>query len=223
MCIITAKRHISSLSIMSSNNPSSPPQEGSAAAATTTGATALKRVGTKRRRLDCCNSDTNPSSSSSSSTMMLTPSRSQAPHTASQNKRRQRTVHFAASTETRIVPKWTKAERASSWYSALDVALFKLQEGSDAAILRCLISNALCVEHLPQEASLYRGLERLLSPQIIVEIKERRKVTIKSVLVEQAMQRRRGLKVVDEMKLAEVSRFYSEKASVWASNLGSLV
>ena len=80
------------------------------------------------------------------------------------------------------------------------------------------------MEHLPQEASLYRGLERLLSPQIIVEIKERRKVTIKSVLVEQAMQRRRGVDVpVDEMKLAEVSRFYSEKAAVWARNLGGLV
>ena len=68
---------------------------------------------------------------------------------------------------------------------------------------------------------MYRGLERLLSPQIIGEIKERRKVTIKSVLVEQTMQRRRGVVVNDEMKLAEVSIFYSEKAAVWARNLGS--
>jgi len=65
-----------------------------------------------------------------------------------------------------------------------------------------------------------------LSPQIVREIKERRKGVVKNVLVEQARQRSvrsDGKGVLDEMKLAEVSKCCSEKGAVWARNLGSLV
>ena len=108
----------------------------------------------------------------------------------------------------------------ASWYTTLDVHLFKLQEGTDAALLRCIIGNASSISQLPQDCSHYRGLERLLSTQITNEIKERRKNIVKSVLIEQARQQSQGL--IDVEQIAKISRTVSDKASFWATTLGSL-
>lgn len=143
----------------------------------------------------------------------------------------------SSSDSVRTVPRWTPQEHAAAWYSAVDVALFKLQEGTDAAVLRCLIASSPSVESLPRDPSVYRGLERLLSPRITSEIKERRRGVVRAVLVEQAVQRRRRMVssslqggVVegvptreDELRLAEVSRSVAEGATAWALTLGGLV
>lgn len=105
----------------------------------------------------------------------------------------------------------------------MDIALFKLQEGTDATLLRHLISNAPTVAQLPQETALYRGLERLLSPSITREIKARRRVCVRSVLNEQEVQRRGGVEAEGVERLSEVSRCTSDKAAAWARTLGSLV
>ena len=108
----------------------------------------------------------------------------------------------------------------ASWYTTLDIHLFKLQEGTDAALLRYIIGNASSISQLPQDCSHYRGLERLLSTQITNEIKERRKNIVKSVLIEQARQQSQGL--IDVEQIAKISRTVSDKASFWATTLGSL-
>mmetsp|Transcript_43689 Transcript_43689/g.91918 ORF Transcript_43689/g.91918 Transcript_43689/m.91918 type:complete len:192 (+) Transcript_43689:242-817(+) len=173
--------------------------------ATTTSASPV----TKRRRPACDSSSSDASSSSFVSEQ------------SSSSRKQRRSVSFAPNEEVRVVPRWTAEESIASWYSAIDVTLFKIQEGTDAALLRCLISNASCVEHLPQDASIYRGLERLLSPQIVVEIKNRRRATVKSVILEQ--ERQKGCnEAMDAEKIAEVSRCCSNKAAAWAHSLGSL-
>lgn len=151
------------------------------------------------------------------------------------NNKKKRSVHFAETAEVRVLPKQEQEGESSqpkfkSWYTPIDISLFKLQEGTDAAVLRCIISQASSIEHLPQDAAVYRGLERLLSPQIVFEIRGRRKLVVKAVLTEQACLRQRRLggdmsvKENEEvLRLAQVSRCCTEKASVWARTLGSLV
>mmetsp|Transcript_56529 Transcript_56529/g.120057 ORF Transcript_56529/g.120057 Transcript_56529/m.120057 type:complete len:201 (+) Transcript_56529:122-724(+) len=200
MCIITTKRDHSMVSITASPCSNSSPIKEECAD--------LSRP-TKRSRPD--DAAVPPSSS------FL------ADSTTSRTARR---VRFAPAPETCTVQRWTEQESSSAWYTGLDVALFKLQEGTDAALLRCLISNAPCVAQLPQDVSLYRGLERLLSPQITDEIKERRRCVVKRVLAEQAEQRVGGLianSVDGEARIAEASRRRSEKATIWARSMGSLV
>jgi len=136
-------------------------------------------------------------------------------------KKRRSVVSFASSVNVQTIPKWTSEESMASWYTTLDIHLFKLQEGTDAALLRCIIGNASSIGQLPQDTSVYRGLERLLSTQITNEIKERRKNIVKSVLVEQARQQSQGL--IDIEQIAKVSRTYSDKATRWGATLGSLV
>ena len=136
-------------------------------------------------------------------------------------RRRPSVVSFASSVNIQTIPKWTSEESMASWYTTLDIHLFKLQEGTDAALLRCIIGNASSIGQLPQDVSIYRGLERLLSSQITNEIKERRKNIVKSVLVEQARQHGQGLIDIDQ--IAKVSRTCSDKATLWATTLGSLV
>jgi len=136
-------------------------------------------------------------------------------------RRRSSVVSFASSVNVQTIPKWTSEESMASWYTTLDIHLFKLQEGTDAALLRCIIGNASSIGQLPQDTSVYRGLERLLSTQITNEIKERRKNIVKYVLVEQARQQSQGL--IDIEQIAKVSRTYSDKATRWGATLGSLV
>ena len=141
--------------------------------------------------------------------------------TTKKNPRRRRSVvSFASSVNVQTIPKWTSEESMASWYTTLDIHLFKLQEGTDAALLRCIIGNASSIGQLPQDTSVYRGLERLLSTQITNEIKERRKNIVKSVLVEQARQQSQGL--IDIEQIAKISRTCSDKATLWATTLGSL-
>ena len=117
--------------------------------------------------------------------------------------------------QTHVVPRWTKDEAASSWYSNLDIVAFKHQESLDAAILRALIQAAPTIDTLTQETAVYRGLERLLSGQIAYEISDRRKRCVMSVLVAQQI----GL---DTELIAQVSKNFTDKAAVWALTLGSI-
>lgn len=182
-------------------------------------------AGKKRKRLDAdhrSNNDTlrvraTPGSSSTS--------RSPPPHLGTtinhkQGRRHRRTVRFSPSTSNEIitVPRWTPAEDCAAWYTTLDINVFKIQEGLDASILRYLLHHAMIVD-----SSLYRGLERRLSPWITNEIRERRRHTVWSVLAEQALQRKKGVEVLDTRKIAEVSLCCSHKAAIWAWNLGGLM
>lgn len=142
--------------------------------------------------------------------------------TTSSHKRRRRkeepptTVRFASVLhQTHVVPRWTKDEASSSWYSKLDIFAFKHQQSIDAAILRTLIQAAPTIDALPQEASTYRGLEQLLSGQIAYEISDRRKQCVMSVLVAEQI----GL---DMELIAQVSMNFTEKAAAWALTLGSI-
>jgi hypothetical protein len=140
--------------------------------------------------------------------------------TTSSHKRQRRkeptTVRFASAPhQTHLVPRWTEDETASSWYSKHDVFAFKLLETVDAVKIRALIQAEPTIDTLPQEAAVYRGLERLLSDQITCEITERRKRCVMGVLVAQ----QRGL---DMELIAQVSKNFSEKAADWALTLGRI-
>ena len=166
-----------------------------------------------------------PSSATSSISPITTPPPIQQQVSSAMKKtttkrRRSSVVSFASSVNVQTIPKWTSEESLASWYTTLDIHLFKLQEGTDAALLRCIIGNASSIGQLPQDVSVYRGLERLLSTQITNEIKERRKNIVKSVLVEQAKQQSQGS--IDIEQIAKISRTCSEKAVLWGTTLGSL-
>ena len=182
----------------------------------------------KKRRLDCnlcSSSDCGHASSSSivslSSTTDSVTSQPILLLTKPTKRRRSNGVSFSPSVDVQTIPRWTPEENTASWYNALDIHLFKLQEGTDATLLRHVISSASAIDQLPQDTSIYRGLERLLSEQITNEIKERRKDVVKHVLTEQYEQDLSG--VDDSDRIAYVSRQISEKATVWAVQLGSLV
>jgi hypothetical protein len=131
-------------------------------------------------------------------------------------KERRHAVHFAAVPhQTHLVPRWTEDETASSWYSKHDVFAFKLQETVDAVMIRTLIQAEPTIDTLPQEAAVYRGLERLWSDQTTCEITERRKRCVMGVLIAQ----QRGL---DMELIAQVSKNFSEKAADWALTLGRM-
>ncbi|KAL9182710.1 hypothetical protein ACHAXT_013362 [Thalassiosira profunda] len=133
--------------------------------------------------------------------------------------RRRRRVSFAPTADVLVVPRWTPHEHEAAWYTTLDVALFRLQECTDAARLR----QAIAAKRLPPDnVFLYRGLERQMSAHVLEEIKERRRRVAGSVLVEQARQRRSGRKVLDHERVAEASTFYSDEAAVWALTVASL-
>ena len=130
-----------------------------------------------------------------------------------------RRVSFAPTADVLVVPRWTPHEHEAAWYTTLDVAIFRLQEGTDAARLR----QAIAAKRLPPDnAFLYRGLERQMSAQVLEEIKERRRRVVGSVLVEQARQRQGGRKVLDHERVRSASTFYSEEAAVWAETVASL-
>ena len=142
----------------------------------------------------------------------------------SKPKKQPRRVHFAESVhDVQIIPRKTADEIAEAWYTKLDIALFKLGEREDATLLRYTITstnNSLDELLTKESVSIYRGLERLLSSQIVAEINKRRLFVVKSVILEQALQRR-YLKT-DVLRIAKVSKKYSEKATLWARTLGSL-
>ena len=133
-----------------------------------------------------------------------------------QRRRKEATVRFApVPHQTHEVPRWTKDEAASSWYSKHDFLAYQYQQAIDAAVLRTLIQTASTIGTLPQEPAVYRGLERLLSAPIAREISDRRKRCVMSVLVAQ----HRGLNVD---LIAEVSQNISDKGAAWALTLGSI-
>ena len=141
----------------------------------------------------------------------------------SKPKKQPRRVHFAESIhDVQIIPRKTADEIAEAWYTKLDITLFKLGEREDATLLRYIIASTNSLDELltKESASIYRGLERLLSSQIVAEISKRRLFVVKSVILEQALQRR-YLKT-DVLRIANVSKKYSEKAKLWARTLGSL-
>lgn len=142
----------------------------------------------------------------------------------SKPKKQTRRVHFAESVhDVQIIPRKTADENAAAWYTKLDIALFKLGEREDATLLRYIIASTNSLDELltKESASIYRGLERLLSSQIVAEINKRRLFVVKSVILEQALQRR-YLKT-DVLRIAKVSKKYSEEATLWARTLGSLL
>lgn len=118
--------------------------------------------------------------------------------------------------QTDVVPRLTEDENASAWYSRQDINAFKLQESLDAAFLRSLLQTTPTIEALPQEPALYRGLERLLSPQIIYEIAHRRERCKKGVIFAQKIV---GL---DAESIAQVSKNFTDDATEWALHLASL-
>jgi len=131
-------------------------------------------------------------------------------------RKKERTVRFASVLhQTHIVPRWTKDEVTRSWYSTQDIFAFKHQESIDATILRTLIHAAPTIVTLPQDAALYRGLERLLSDQIICEISYRRKRCLVGVLVAQQ-------KGFDVELIAQVSKNITEKAVAWSLSMGKM-
>ena len=133
-----------------------------------------------------------------------------------QRKKEPSTVRFASVLhQTHIVPRWTKDEVTRSWYSTQDIFAFKHQESIDATILRTLIHAAPTIDTLPQDAALYRGLERLLSDQIICEISYRRKRCLVGVLVAQQ-------KGFDVELIAQVSKNITEKAVAWSLSMGKM-
>ena len=142
----------------------------------------------------------------------------------SKPKKQPRRVHFAESIhDVQIIPRKTADEIAEAWYTKLDIALFKLGEREDATLLRYIIASTNSLDELltKESANIYRGLERLLSSQIVAEINKRRLFVVKSVILEQALQRR-YLKT-DVLRIAKVSKKYSEEAILWARTLGSLL
>ena len=182
----------------------------------------------KKRRLDCNLSGSSDCGHASSSSIVSLSSTTDSVTaqpilllTKPTKRRRSKGVSFSPSVDVQTIPRWTPEENTASWYNALDIHLFKLQEGTDATLLRHVISSASAIDQLPQDTSIYRGLERLLSEQITNEIKERRKDVVKHVLTEQYEQDRLGLDDCD--RIANVSRQISEKATMWAVQLGSLV
>ncbi len=133
-----------------------------------------------------------------------------------QRRRKEATVRFASVPhQTHEVPRWTKDEAASSWYSKHDFLAYQYQQAIDATVLRTLIQTASTIETLPQEPAMYRGLERLLSAEIAREISDRRKRCVMSVLVAQ----HRGLNMD---QIAQVSQNISDKGVAWALTLGSI-
>ena len=137
------------------------------------------------------------------------------------SRKRQRTkkessVRFSSTPhQTHIVPRWTKEEAASSWYSKRDMLTFKYQQSSDAAVLRILIQTESTINRLPQESAVYRGLERLLSVQIASEILDRRNRCVMGVLLAQHSGLSTDL-------IAQVSKNFTDEAAAWALTLGSV-
>ena len=92
---------------------------------------------------------------------------------------------------------------------------FKLQESLDAAVLRTLIRTSSTIETLPQDSAVYRGLEHLLSPQLISEISDRRNRCVMGVLLAQHSGLSTDL-------IAQVSKNFTDEAAAWALTLGSV-
>lgn len=130
-------------------------------------------------------------------------------------RRKQSAVRFASVPQTHVTPRWSDTETTSSWFSKYDIAAFKRQEYADAESLRTLIHTSPSIDYLPREPGLYRGLERLLSAQIICDISNRRKRCATSVLAAQ----REGLGLE---QIAQASKKCTEMAASWAVTLGRL-
>mmetsp|Transcript_233 Transcript_233/g.550 ORF Transcript_233/g.550 Transcript_233/m.550 type:complete len:199 (+) Transcript_233:87-683(+) len=145
-------------------------------------------------------------------------------------KKKKRSVRFAADDNSAntitTIPRRTPAERSLSWYTMADVAIFRYYESNDAAILRYLMSDVTTAKLLPQDASVYNGLERLLSPQIANEIRVRRALVVKCVLMEQQRFRSSNCDLSESqevLRLADVSRVCTAKAAVLARAFGGPV
>ena len=183
----------------------------SAAAAVITMASPSRRQTRKRPLIEACEPNEDDKQSTTSRPISATSSSRKR-----QRSKKESTVRFASVPhQTHVVPRWTKDEATSSWYSKRDLFTFRRQESVDAAVLRSLIQTATTIDTLPQETAVYRGLERLLSSQIACEISDRRKRCVMSVLVAQ----HRGL---DMELIAQVSKNFTEKAAAWALTLGSI-
>ena len=124
-------------------------------------------------------------------------------------------VRFASEPQVHITPRWTSDDITASWYSKHEIYTFKRLERADAALLRTLIQTSSTISTLPQESAVYRGLERLLSLQLVFEISNRRRQCVSSVLLAQ----RAGCTCED---IAQVSRECTEKATSWALTLGQI-
>ena len=137
-----------------------------------------------------------------------------------------RSVRFSETNETNILSAPTSAsqqqeDKINAWYSQQDIRRFKVQESSDAAVLRYLISAVPgSTDHMPQDSSIYRGLERLLSIDVATEMQGRRRSVVKSVLAEQL--RQEADNSYDVTRIANASLIHSGKATVWARTLGNL-
>ena len=125
-------------------------------------------------------------------------------------------VRFASEPhQVHITPRWSDSDITASWYSKHEIYTFKRLERADAALLRTLIQTASTVSTLPQESAVYRGLERLLSLQIVCEISHRRRQCVSSVLTAQ-------LAGCDLETIAQISKDCTEKATSWALTLGQI-
>jgi hypothetical protein len=180
-----------------------------------------------KRNIDvCCEPDHGQDSTATTKKAKTTTSTTPAP----QDRKRQRRktdlsassssstagVRFASEPhQVHITPRWSDIDITASWYSKHEIYTFKRLEKADAAILRTLIQTASTISTLPQESAVYRGLERLLSLQLVFEISNRRRQCVSSVLLAQ----RAGCNCED---IAQVSRECTEKATSWALTLGQI-
>ena len=130
--------------------------------------------------------------------------------------KKESSVRFASGPhDTHVLPRRSEEETRESWYSKQDIQIFRYLERIDGALLKAIIKAAPNVNTLPQDAAIYRGLERLLSSQIAEEMLTRRKRCTLGVLLAQ----QRGF---DSEAIARVSGNYSEKAVAWALTLGKI-
>jgi hypothetical protein len=179
-----------------------------------------------KRNIDvCCEPDHDQDTAATTKKAKTTTTTTSAP----QDRKRQRRitsessspssstggVRFASEPQVHITPRWSDIDITNSWYSKHEINTFKRLERADAAILRTLIQTTSTISTLPQESAVYRGLERLLSLQLVCEISNRRRQCVSSVLTAQ----RAGYTFED---IAQVSMECTEKATSWALTLGQI-
>ncbi len=173
-----------------------------------------------KRNIDVCESEHDQDTTTTNKKAKTTTTTTPAPQDRKRQRRKRSSaaagVRFASEPhQVHITPRWSDSDITASWYSKHEIYTFKRLERADAALLRTLIQTASTVSTLPQESAVYRGLERLLSLQIVCEISHRRRQCVSSVLMAQ----RAGCNFED---IAQVSTECTEKATSWALTLGQI-
>ena len=150
-----------------------------------------------------------------------------APHRS--NKR----LRFSEMSTLVIFPPRSDVHVQNSWYSKEEVALFKRELRTSTQALRDTrtakamkyiaysISTGLPLTNIHIHGKEHiRGMEHLLSPDVLKLLFQRRRQTITRVLEEQASQKQNGMG--DPSRLAQVSMNNSSFTREWAHRISNL-